>query len=152
MRRLEIHSNHLILAKVEEGATGAPKPLPLGSRSSFYPCELGLTPQKPTTLKDTVRTLQWLMHEEQLSTATKIHITGHPQQLSTATKNPHHWATSTAPNSYKRPRHWEPSTAVTRYALTYPPTSATTPGTSATHCVNNRKRKEGKEFTRVSWA
>ena len=61
MRRLEIHSNHLILAKVEEGATGAPKPLPLGSRSSFYPCELGLTPQKPTTLKDMVRQL----HERQ---------------------------------------------------------------------------------------
>ena len=29
MRRLEIHSNYLIL--VEEGATGAPKLLPLGS-------------------------------------------------------------------------------------------------------------------------
>ena len=66
MRRLVAHSNHLILAKVEEGATGAPKPLPLGSKqSSFFPCELGMTPQKPTTLKDKVRTLQCLMHERQ---------------------------------------------------------------------------------------
>ena len=38
---------------------------------------------------------------------------------------------------------------VTRSALTYPPTSATTPGTSATHRLSNRKRKEDKELGEI---
>ena len=66
MRRLEIHSNYLILAEVEEGAAGAPKVLFLGSEQSEY---------HVSTILQNLRSLlivrDMVMHERQRKEARK---------------------------------------------------------------------------------